>query len=102
MLSLMHWYEKEGTPLSKIPVDELALIRPRSKRHMRDGILMIDNVPTKHYTAAELYALFNDGTYRMEKLDRVEYSWETEFNSPPSWMQEPYPWDWVVEVKRMR
>ena len=102
MLSLMKWYEKEGIALSEIPTEELSLLRPRKKSHVRDGILMIGDVPTKHYTAAELYTLFNEDGFRMEKLDRVEYSWETEFNSPPAWMQEPYPWDWVVEVKRVR
>ena len=99
-LSLIKWYEKEGTALADIPKEELSLIRTRRKRHLREGIVYIDNVPTKHYLATELYNMFNTDNYTMQRLDRVEYGWDTEFNSPPSWMQEPYPWDWVIEVKR--
>lgn len=99
-LSLIRWYEKEGTELANIPKEELSLIAPQKKKHVREGIVNIDNVPTKHYLATELYSMFNTDTFSMQRLDRVEYGWDTEFNSPPSWMQEPYPWDWVIEVKR--
>ena len=102
VLSLIKWYEKEGTELADIPKDDLSLLRSQKKKHAREGILTIDDVPTKHYTVSELYSMFNTGNFSMQKLDRVEYSWDTEFNSPPAWMQEPYPWDWVVEVKRLR
>jgi hypothetical protein len=101
-LSLIRWYEKEGTALPDIPKEELSLIRTRRKRHLREGIVYIDNVATKHYLATELYAMFNTENYSMQRLDRVEYGWDTEFNSPPAWMQEPYPWDWVIEVKRTK
>jgi SAM-dependent methyltransferase len=101
VLSLIRWYEKEGTPLAEIPKDEFALITPKKPKHIREGIVNIDNVPTKHYLATELYSMFNTEQFSMQRLDRVEYSWDTEFNSPPSWMQQPYPWDWVIEVKRI-
>jgi len=101
-LSLIRWYEKEGTALADIPREELSLIAPQKKKHVRDGIVSIANVPTKHYLATELYSMFNTEEFSMQRLDRVEYGWDTEFNSPPSWMQEPYPWDWVIEVKRVK
>ena len=101
-LRLVNWYEREGVSLSDIPADELRLLNAGSLRQARNGILEIDGVRTKHYLATELYALFNSGSYDLTKLDSVEYGWETEFDSPPSWMQEPYPWDWVAEVKRVR
>jgi SAM-dependent methyltransferase len=102
VLSLIRWYEKEGTELANIPKADLSLLRTQNKKHASEGILTIDQVPTKHYLAAELYSMFNTENFSLQKLDRVEYGWDTEFNSPPAWMQEPYPWDWVVEVKRIK
>jgi len=102
VMTLIRWYEKEGTALADIPKDELSLMVPKKTKHVREGIVNIDNVPTKHYLASELYSLFNTEKFSMQRLDRVEYDWDTEFNSPPSWMQKPYPWDWVVEVKRTK
>lgn len=102
VLSLIRWYEKEGTALADIPKDEFSLITPKKIQHVHEGIVNIDNVPTKHYLATELYSLFNTEKFSMQRLDRVEYSWDTEFDSPPSWMQQPYPWDWVIEVKRTK
>ena len=102
VLSLIRWYEKEGTALADIPKDELSLIAPRKAKHVREGIVSIDNVPTKHYLATELYSMFNTEKFSLQRLEQVEYDWDTEFDSPPFWMQKPYPWDWVVEVKRVK
>jgi len=101
-LSLINWYEKDGTELGDIPKKELAHYSADNQKHIAEGIVKIDNVPTKHYMFTELYSLFNTGNFVMQKLDRLEYDWSTEFDSPPSWMQSPYPWDWVVEVKRVK
>jgi hypothetical protein len=88
--------------LANIPKDDLAHYSNDNKKHIAEGIVKIDNVPTKHYLFTELYAMFNTGKFEMQKIDRLEYDWSTEFDSPPSWMQSPYPWDWVVEVKRIK
>jgi SAM-dependent methyltransferase len=100
--SLINWYEKDGTPLSDIPKSELSLMSVNNHDQILQGIIMIDQHPTKHYSITELYSLFNSEKYSMLKLDRIEYNWETEFVSPPGWLQAPYPWDWVVEVKRTK
>lgn len=102
VLSLINWYKKEGTELASIPKDELALISQQNSKQVREGVLNIDGVATKHYLVSELYAIFNSGNFVMQKLDRLEYGWDTEFDSPPGWMQSPYPWDWLVEVKRVK
>lgn len=102
VLSLINWYNKEGTELADIPKEDLTLISVQNKNHIREGILNIDGVSTKHYLVSELYSMFNTKNVVMQKLDRLEYGWETEFDSPPGWMQSPYPWDWVVEVKRVK
>lgn len=101
-LTLMRWYETEGVNLADIPKDEMKNFRGNTAKHLSEGIVNIDGLPTKHYLFTELYALFNSGNFALQKLDRLEYGWETEFNSPPKWMQAPYPWDWVAEVKRVK
>ena len=101
-MSLINWYQKEGVGMAEIPSDEFNHFISRTPKQVHEGIVNIDNVPTKHYLFTELYALFNTGNYSMQLLDRLEYGWDTEFESPPRWMQAPYPWDWVVEVKRMK
>jgi len=101
-MSLINWYQKEGVGMSEIPSDEFNHFISRTPKQVHEGIVNIDNVPTKHYLFTELYALFNTEKYSMQLLDRLEYGWDTEFESPPRWMQAPYPWDWVVEVKRIK
>lgn len=99
---LINWYDKEGTELGDIPRKELTYLNVNQQKQIMEGIVMIDGLPTKHYLISELYTLFNSGDFVLQKLDRLEYGWETEFESPPKWMQAPYPWDWVIEAKRIR
>lgn len=99
---LVSWYDKEGIDLGDIPRKELSHLNVNHQKQITEGIVMIDKVPTKHYLISELYALFNSGDFVLQKLDRLEYGWDTEFESPPSWMQDPYPYDWVVEAKRVK
>ncbi|MBK6839869.1 MAG: hypothetical protein IPG90_17640 [Bacteroidetes bacterium] len=49
-----------------------------------------------------MYSFLNAGKFAVQNIDRLEYSWATEFTSPPKWLRDPYPWDWVVEVKRVK
>lgn len=64
------------------------------------GIVRIDGVPTKHWSADELHALLAAQGFTVKAIERIEYPWTTEFDRPPKWMREPYPWDWFVEAKK--
>lgn len=97
---LIDWYKQEGVKPEKIDKDELNYFRGR-KTDIIQGIVYIDNVPTKHYSASELEVLFDQAGLKITTLDKVEYNWNTEFQSPPSWMKAPYPWDWLVECKKI-
>lgn len=99
---LVSWYDKEGTDLGDIPRNDLSHLNVNHQKQILEGIVMIDKVPTKHYLISELYSLFNTGDFVLQKLDRLEYGWDTEFDSPPEWMQAPYPWDWVIEIKKTK
>jgi SAM-dependent methyltransferase len=99
---LISWYDREGTDLGDIPREDLQHLYLNRQKEISQGIVLIDTVPTKHYLISELYSIFNEGNFVLQKLDRLEYGWDTEFQTPPKWMQSPFPWDWVIEVKRVK
>ena len=70
---------------------------------LANGIVALDGVATKHYLREELEVTLR--VLGLEPIDtrKVEYAWSTEFDEAPSWLQAPYPWDWmVVARKRLR
>jgi len=71
-----------------------------SATHFHQGIVEIDKIPTKHYLKEELTVLLENLNFKIVSVSKVEYDWDTEFNSPPAWMKSPYPWDWLVVAKR--
>ncbi len=97
-LRLMQWYAKEGVKPAEVPASELQYYSGH-KRDLIQGIVKIDNVPTKHYTATELEVLLGDAGFSNVTIGKIEYDWNTEFSEPPSWLKAPYPWDWLVEAK---
>jgi SAM-dependent methyltransferase len=97
---LIDWYKREGVAPEEIDKDELLYFKGRKPDIIR-GIFYIDNVPTKHYSASELEVLFEQAGLKIISLDKVEYDWNTEFQSPPKWMKAPYPWDWLIECQKI-
>ena len=65
-------------------------------RDIRQGNAEIDNVATKHYLKEELALLLSIENCEVKECKKIEYSWSTEFLKPPKWLQEPFPWDWMV------
>ncbi|MCS6974165.1 MAG: class I SAM-dependent methyltransferase [Cyclobacteriaceae bacterium] len=93
---LIDWYRQEGIAPDHIDRDELSGFLGNITDTLQ-GIVTINGVITKHYTAPELNVILPRAGLRISKLDKVEYNWDTEFSDPPSWMREPYPWDWLIE-----
>lgn len=96
---LIEWYKKEGVMPADIPDDEFSYFSG-SKREILQGLIRIDGVVTKHYSHPEIEVIFKDAGFKIEKIDRIEYEWTTEFAEPPTWLKAPYPWDWLVEVSK--
>ena len=94
---LIDWYRREGITADEIDDSELNYYDV-NKRDLLQGIVKIDGHPTKHYTNSELQVIFADAGLKVTTIDRLEYDWDTEFKSPPKWMKDPYPWDWLVEL----
>ncbi len=94
---LIEWNKNEGTAPEEIDASELAGFKG-TKTDLIQGIVRIDNVKTKHYLETELQVLFKDAGFDDIIINKLEYDWTSEFSSPPKWMKEPYPWDWIVEA----
>jgi SAM-dependent methyltransferase len=89
------WNVKRGVPLAAarragLPVDSRLLA----------GVVELDGAATRHYLAQELHWLLDDAGFDVERLERVEYDWTTEFQHPPDWLAGPYPWDWLAVARR--
>ena len=91
---LIEWCNKEK---EEVNMSDLSGFKG-SKLDLIQGIVRIDNVKTKHYLAPELEVLFSEAGFSKIIINKLEYEWTSEFASPPSWMKEPYPWDWIVEA----
>lgn len=98
MWRLVEWYGREGVGPAEISRDELALFGG-SKTDIVQGLLRIDGVTTKHYSEPEIRYLFTQAGFKQVNTDRIEYNWTSEFENPPRWMKDPYPWDWLVECR---
>jgi len=73
---------------------------PADTRRHREGVIPIDGVPTKHYLEEELIALLKSRGLTTLEIEKIEYPWNTEFTSPPRWMQAPFPWDWLLVAEK--
>jgi SAM-dependent methyltransferase len=93
---LVQWNLKEGYSHEEAVSD----FDNDTDASVRQGLVEIDGVPTKHYPKEELIAFLKDKPFEIVSIEKVEYSWDTEFDSPPKWMQEPYPWDWLLVLKK--
>ncbi len=98
---LMEWYRKEGVTPKEIPASELAYYKG-NKMELLQGIVKISGVSTKHYLEPELHVLFRNAGLSVLAIDKVEYDWNTEFSDPPSWMDGPHPWDWLIECRKLQ
>jgi len=92
-------YKKDKVKPADIPDTEFDYYK-KSKRDIVQGIMTINGVPTKHYLATELEVWFEEAGIPVTALEKLEYSWYTEFASPPAWLGAPYPWDWMVECRK--
>ena len=70
-------------------------------KNIKQGVTDIDNVPTKHYLKEELELLLKLDGFTVDRVEKINYTWKTEFNNPPKWLDEPHPWDWMCVAKKL-
>ncbi len=98
---LIRWHQKDGIKAREIPDPEFSHIS-KNRRATLQGLIKIDTETTKHYLHVEILSLFTDLGFDVTSIEKLEYGWHTEFESPPEWMQEPGPWDWLIEAQKAR
>ena len=98
---LVQWNLKAGLKGAEA-ISELAEADGDDSVSLRQGVIEINDVPTKHHLAEELEAMFRDRPFNVLSIEKVEYPWNTEFDRPPRWMKEPYPWDWMVVLQKVK
>jgi SAM-dependent methyltransferase len=97
---LSEWNRKSGS--RHIGVSAEALTAPRKMRGaVFRGVIFLDDQRTKHFIREELELLVRSAGFELESIEKVEYSWRYEFPRPPRWMKAPYPWDWLVQCRKM-
>jgi hypothetical protein len=50
-------------------------------------------VDTKHYLKEELITLLESRRMEVLEIEKIQYTWATEFDDPPNWMKAPLQWD---------
>jgi len=95
---MIDWYKKEKTKPEDIDAAELASFK--KKTDILQGLIAIDGVTTKHYSQEEIEVIFSRCGLSVSNIEKIEYDWNSEFAKPPKWMQTPYPWDWLIEVRK--
>ncbi|RKX34079.1 MAG: class I SAM-dependent methyltransferase [Verrucomicrobia bacterium] len=95
---LIQWNQREGHPASE--AEKIGLPCSGSVRQIHRGNIPIDGVITKHYLKEELEFLLPDNGLEVLEVEKICYSWTTEFAEPPDWMTNPHPWDWMVLARR--
>ncbi len=98
---LIEIYKREGVALEDIPETEFDYFKAH-KRKIIEGIIYIDGVPTKHFMQTELPVVFRQAGLHITAIEKIEYNWDSELASPPDWLKDPYPWDWLVECKKLK
>mgnify|MGYP003675974785 CR=1 FL=1 len=51
------------------------------------GVRPIDGTLTKHYLREEIEVQLRDHGFNHLKIEKLPYSWKTEFDDPPDWME---------------
>lgn len=68
--------------------------------HPAAGVVDTGGEPTKHYLAEEAFVMMQDAGFEVLSIEKVEYDWSNEFDHPPRWLREPYPWHWLLVCRK--
>ena len=93
---LTQWNYQDG----KLPGVENSKDVPKKYSNLKQGVVELDSVPTKHYLEEELVINLKNEKFTVTEIEKVQYPWHTEFVNPPKWMKDPYPWDWMIVARK--
>jgi len=96
---IIQWLIREGSD-PRDAVSEAADYAQDEVVSLVEGIVKIGETPTKHYLQEEVTMMFQDAGFDVLSVQKVEYSWQADFENAPKWMQEPHPWDWMLIARK--
>jgi SAM-dependent methyltransferase len=94
------WERKAGAPARAARRSAARFFPHPNSTGVLEGVIPIAGVPTRHHLAPELESRSAGLGLTLERLEKVEYGWHTEFENPPRWMQAPFPWDWLAVCRK--
>lgn len=95
---LLEWKRREGVAVRAL--FHTAIRKNFTARSVKNGIVRIDGVSTKHYLQEELTFLLEQRELRVRRARKIQYPWTTEFDAPPRWMGGSGPWDWLIVAEK--
>jgi SAM-dependent methyltransferase len=99
-LRLVEWNRRLGLSEREALASGIAPTA-RGASELLQGLVRIEEVPTRHYLREELEGVLGNAGFAMTSCEKIEYSWETEFDDPPRWMKPPGPWDWLIVGRKV-
>lgn len=94
---LVEWNRREGARGKAVTRD---VEMPDNALTLLDGVIEREGVPTRHYLREEAAGTLSEAGFHAEHIEKVEYDWDSEFQSPPAWLSDPYPWDWLIRARK--
>lgn len=99
---LIEWNLRNGIAPSCVARAGFRVHRKTDSLRLHEGIVKIEDVPTKHYLQEELVVLLQNRGMEVRDIQKIEYPWKTEFVTPPRWMKAPFPWDWLCVAQKIQ
>jgi SAM-dependent methyltransferase len=98
---LVQWNIRDGVAPEGAIREGFETREPPKKKALREGVLDAGGIATKHFLKEELISWLGDHGIETGRVSKLEYDWDSEFEEPPGWMGEPYPWDWFLVAERV-
>ena len=93
------WYLRDGSSAGAA-ISHMQDLAREEIVSLVEGIVNISDTPTKHYLREEALMLFRESGFRVLEIEKIEYAWDADFEDAPRWMQDPYPWDWLIVARK--
>jgi SAM-dependent methyltransferase len=99
-MRLIEWNLRAGMSPEHASGKSFNAYRPDAHPKLNQGLVNAGGAMTKHYLKEELITLLQSKDMQVLDITKIEYDWTTEFEEPPEWMTDPYPWDWLCIAQK--
>ena len=97
---LVEWNLRSGVSPAQSVIEGFRDVEPGGAEVARGGVLYAGDLKMKHFIKEELTTVADGLDLVPVSMEKLEYDWETEFEDPPKWMKDPFPWDWLVVFRK--